>query len=213
MSCQVPFWPMARRPYVQRARAKTAAATRARIIAASRRLLVRDRVPRLELAELAKEAGVARSTIYAAFGSAGGLISAVTEDSLRRAGFERLRELFSLPDPVEALTSSLEYSVHVYSADHDVVSRLLLLAAIDTDAAALYVRTQSNRAAGMRDIANRLHRAGQLRQGQTVESAAAVLWLLTSFETFDQLYSGWHLSPEACAEQMVRVARGVLLAE
>ena len=41
--------------------------------------------------------------------------------------------------------------------------------------------------------------------------AADLLWVLTSFETFDQLYSGRRLSQTVVARRIVALAEGALL--
>jgi len=97
---------MARR-YVQRARAESAAATRRRMVEAARAVLMDGEVPRLELAEVAQRAGIARSTVYLSFGTRSALMTAILDDSLNRAGFERIRGYLALPDAIEAMEKTL----------------------------------------------------------------------------------------------------------
>jgi AcrR family transcriptional regulator len=199
------------RKYVQRARAEAAAETRRRIVEAARSVLLASALPTLEIADVAEIARVARSTIYTAFGSRPGLIEAVMEDSLTRAGFGRLVELFGLEDAVEALDRGLAQGCQMYAEEHQVLRRLLLLAELDPDGAAPYARQQRGRSAGMRDLARRLDEQGKLRAGTSVEEAAAVLWVMTGFDTFDQLYSGWGLDATSCSSRIVAMARAALL--
>jgi AcrR family transcriptional regulator len=199
------------RKYVQRARAEAAAETRRRIVESARSVLLASPVPTLEIADVAEIARVARSTIYTAFGSRPGLIEAVMEDSLTRAGFGRLVELFGLEDAVEALDRGLAQGCQMYAEEHQVLRRLLLLAELDPDSAAPYARQQRGRSAGMRALARRLHEQGKLRAGTSIEEAAAVLWVMTGFDTFDQLYSGWGLDATSCGSRIVAMARAALL--
>ena len=195
-----------------RVRARTAAATRRRMIEAARRVLTTGDVPRLDLADVAQEADVARSTIYLSFGSRSAFLDAILEDSLARAGFGRLAEYFIVPDATEAMEKSLVQGSIVYAAEHAILRRMLLLAQLDAEAAMLYQAHQTSRAASMRDLARRLHRQRKLRPRVSVEVAASILFALTSFETFDQLYSGWGLDANACGSRLVAMSHASLLA-
>ena len=199
------------RPYVQRARAESAAATQRRTIEAARSVLTSGEVPRLELAEVAERAGIARSTVYLSFGTRSALMSKILDDSLSRAGFGRLREYLVLPDAVEAMEKGLTQTARMYSADHGVLRRMLLLAKLDPDVARDYQLRQQRRGAAMRDLAQRLRSQRRLRANVSVEAAAAVLWVLTGFDTFDQLFSGWGLDATSCGVRMVTIARSSLL--
>ena len=199
------------RAYVQRARAESAAATRRRMVEAARAVLLDGEVPRLELAEVAEQAGTARSTVYLSFGTRSALITAILDDSLTRSGFERIRECLALPDAIEAMEKTLAEAAVMYATDHAVLRRMLLLARLDSDAAPDYEARQNRRAAGMRDLAKRLRDQQLLRAGVSVDEASAVLWVLTSFETFDQLFSGWSLDAATCGARIVAMARSSLL--
>jgi AcrR family transcriptional regulator len=181
------------------------------LIEAARAALICGDVPRLELGEVAQRAGVARSTVYLSFGTRSGFLSRILDDSLSRAGFGRLGEYLMLPDAVEALEKSLRQAAVMYSAEHAILGRMLLLARIDAEAARLYHEKQQNRAVAMRDLALRLRRQRKLRPRISTEAAAGVLWVLTSFETFDQLFSGWGLDASECGSQIVMMARAALL--
>src|SRR2546421_12451264 len=80
------------RPYEQRLRADKTAATRARILSATRALL--PKAEQLNVDEIARRAGVFVPTLYSHFGSKGGLLSALTNQISREAalyaGFERV---------------------------------------------------------------------------------------------------------------------------
>jgi len=109
------------------------------------------------------------------------------------------------------MEKSLTQTAHMYSADHGVLRRMLLLARLDPDVAGDYQSRQQRRGAAMRDLAQRLGSQRRLRAKVSVEAAAEVLWVLTSFETFDQLFSGWGLDVTTCGVRMVMIARSSLL--
>lgn len=199
------------RPYIQRARAETKIATRRRIIEAARAALVSGDVPKLELGDVAERAQVARSTIYLAFGTRSAFLSKILDDSLERAGFGRLLDFLTLSDAAEAMEKSLAQAASMYATEHAILRRLLLLAQLDPEVASMHAVRQHRRAAAMRELARRLSRQRRLRTGVTAEAAAQVLWLLTSFDTFDQLFSGWGMNAASCGARMVMLARLSLL--
>jgi AcrR family transcriptional regulator len=203
--------PKKSRAYVQRARAESAAATRRRILDAGRALLNESEVPTLSLGDVAGRAAVARSTVYMTFGSKSGLVSALIDDTLERAGFRRLVELANLSDPVEAIDRSLEQSCHLLEAELATFRRLSLLAQLDPEAAVSLEETNQGRLSAARSLARRLHRAGKLKDGVRVDEAASILWLVTSFPTFDDLYAGWGLDVDQVAERLRSIVHGTLL--
>jgi AcrR family transcriptional regulator len=199
------------RSYRQVARAEAAAETRRHIIEVTRAALARAPLVNVGLPEIAAEAGVARSTIYTAFGSREGLMFAVAEDLLQRSGFDRVGAAFRLPDAVAALETSLRESAQVYAREHAVGRAMFRLAPTDKDAARGVARLEYGRREGMASLAGRLAAQGALRDDVTPEEAADVLWVITSFDTFDQLYDGRGLAPEVVAERLVTMARRTLL--
>src|SRR5262249_5248480 len=154
---------------------------------------------------------LSRSTVYLSFGTRSALMSKILDDSLGRAGFGRLRACMILPDALEAMEKTLTQTALVYSSAHAVLRRMLLLAKLDRDVARDYQQRQQRRAAGMRDLAQRLEDQQRLRNTVSVEEAATVLWVLTSFETFDQLFAGWGLDATRCGERIAMIARSSLL--
>jgi AcrR family transcriptional regulator len=168
-------------------------------------------VPTLNVGDVAARAVVARSTVYATFGSKSGLVSALIDDTLERAGFGRLIELAGLSDPVEAIDRSLEQSCHMLEAELATFRRLSLLAKLDPEAALSLEDTDRGRLSAAQSLARRLHRAQKLKDGVREEEAASILWLVTSFPTFDELYTGWGLDVEQVAKRLQAIVHGTLL--
>jgi hypothetical protein len=73
-------------------------------------------------------------------------------------------------------------------------------------------RMDERRAKGMMRLARRLGRNGLLRDGVSVKQAADRLWVLTSFDAFDLLFSGRGMSADAVARALVDMAEHCLLA-
>src|SRR6188508_1619268 len=122
---------MDKRPYHQTRRAEASEATRARILEAARANLERGPVGALKVDEVAREAGVARSTVYLLFGSRAGLFDALGRYLRDTAGFDALIAASRLPDALENLRASQRAAVAMYARLPDLARGLFTLAAID----------------------------------------------------------------------------------
>jgi hypothetical protein len=71
-------------------------------------------------------------------------------------------------------------------------------------------RMEENRARGMAYLAQRLADQGMLRPDVTVTEAADILWVLTSFDAIDLLYTGRGLSTDQVAQRLVTMAQRTL---
>lgn len=201
------------RPYVQRARADAARQTRQAILEAARTAVLAEGTPDVSVGAIADAAGVARSTIYATFGSRAGLLAALSDDTLERAGLAAVIAEFLQPDPRQALERSLLASCRMYAAEHPVIRRLIVLGQLDPEVAGPLARSEGDRRGGVRMLAARLAEAGELRPGLDPESAARTLTVLTGFWAYDELASGLGLDPEAAAGVLLETARAAVLAD
>jgi AcrR family transcriptional regulator len=199
-----------KRTYRQKARAESAAETRQRIIEVAREQLARAPLQNVSLPEIADGAGVARSTIYTVFGSREGLLVAVAEDLLDRGGFARIGESLRNPDVIRGFEQSIEVAMELYARERPVGQALLSLAAVDRDASSAAARLNLGRREGMRRLAERLREQAVLRDDVTVDEAADVLWVITSFETFDQLYTGRNLPAATVGSRLIAMAKRTL---
>src|SRR5262245_22920118 len=91
------------RSYVQRARAEDAARTRMAIIDAVFERLREAPAEPVSIDRIARMAGVARSTVYAIFGSRAGLFDAVGRELADRGGYASLVDAKHQPDAREHL--------------------------------------------------------------------------------------------------------------
>jgi AcrR family transcriptional regulator len=156
--------------------------------------------------EIAREAGVARSTVNLVFGNRGNLLLAVADDLLERGGFAELGVAFRHPDAREALRRSMANAAELYAGQHAVGMALLSLAATDGDAAAAARRLNEGRMEGMVDLAERLKQQGYTAPGVSVSEATDILWVITSIETFELLYTGRGLSAIDAGQRLVDMA-------
>ena len=198
---------MATRRYEQRLRAEAAEQTRRRILDAVYQRLHDAPTTPVSVEQVARAAGVSRSTVYLVFGSRAGLFDALTEDLWQRAGFQQVVDAVADPDARRHLRGGIAGGVRVFAAHRDVFRALFSMAELDADAVGgAIARIEENRAGGMTHLAQRLAEQDLLRADVSVDQAADLLWLLTSFDSFDQLYTGRKLSPGDTAELLVTAA-------
>jgi AcrR family transcriptional regulator len=198
---------MATRKYQQRLRAEAAEETRRRILdAAYRRLRAAPSQP-LSVDQVARAARVARSTVYLVFGSRAGLFDALAEELLRRSGFDQVVRAVASRDAREHLRGGIRGGVNMFAKERDVMRVLVSMSQIDEpDLGAAVRRVEQDRAGGMAYLAERLAEQGILRPDVTKEQAANLLWLLTSFDAFDQLYTGRGLPADEVAGLLIAAA-------
>jgi AcrR family transcriptional regulator len=203
---------MSKRPYRQQLRAETAEQNRQRILdTLYDRLRVAPAEP-VSVEEIARRAGVSRSTIYLVFGSRSGLFDALTDRLLRGAGYDRIAEAARHPEARETLRGGLEGGVRMYAAHHDVLRVLYTTGKLDPDGAGRAIaRSEQRRFKSMGWLANRLHEQRQLRPDVTPDHAAHVIWLLASFDAYDLLASGRGLDPDDALETLTHTAEQALL--
>ena len=204
---------MSTRKYTQQARAAAADETRRRILDAMRDRLRAAPSEALSIERVAQEAGVARSTVYLVFGSKAGLFEALGQDLLERTGFQRIVDAVALPDARDAVRESLRAAADVYAAERDVSRTIYSMWSLEPEAVRrAFEVVERGRAEGQLRMARRLADEGYLHPDVTVEEAADILWVITSFETFDQLYTGRGLSKADTAARLVMMAERALWA-
>jgi AcrR family transcriptional regulator len=192
-------------------RAAAVAETRARIVEAARAVFSEDGFHRAAVDEVARRADVSRATVYYQFGSKLGLVAAVLDDIERSGGLERVIASAGLPDAVEATRRSFEEGSRFWAADHVLVRKLIGLAAADPATRRLVQERDRNRLTLVTRLAERLAEQRRLRPGCSVEEAVQTLWLLSSFEAFDQLHTGHALDADAVAALLFQLVERSLI--
>jgi len=197
---------MDKRRYVQRARAESSEATRRRILDAARTTLERGPVGALRVDEVARAAGVSRSTVYVLYGSRAGLFDALARFLRDEAGFEALIAASRLPDAMDNLRTSQRAAVDVYARMPDLARAMFTLAAIDPDGVAAVAAIEDGRRPGMERLAGALSAQGYLRDDVSVGEATDILTVITSFQSFDELFTGSGLPAETVADRLIAMA-------
>jgi AcrR family transcriptional regulator len=178
------------RKYEKRLRAEGAEQTRQRIIDAVADCLRQTPAEPVSLDRVAQLARVARSTIYSIFGSRAGLFDAFVDDLWGRTGLPSLTEAVANPDARQHLRAGIAAASTMYAADRDIYRVLYSMAQLDPASVGGAVKKmEQERARGMARVATRLSEDGVLRKEISVPRATDVLWMLCSFDAFDQLYT------------------------
>lgn len=198
---------MAARRYDQSLRAQSAEETRRRILDALSSHLRTHPAEPAGLDHIAREAGVSRSTIYLVFGSRAGLFDALGSELLHRGGFHDMVRTVLQADARAGLRGGVRTNVMMYAVHRDELRALYSMTQLDAEAVGDAVRRlETGRAAGMEDLARRLADQGLLRDDVTVPDAIHLLWLFTSFDVFDLLFTGQGLPVDEVARQLAAAA-------
>ncbi|WP_327632996.1 TetR/AcrR family transcriptional regulator [Kribbella sp. NBC_00482] len=203
---------MANRKYEQRLRADAAEQTRRSILDALYQRLCEAPTEPVSVERVAAMAHVSRSTIYLVFGSRAGLFDALGDDLRHRGGFDRVVDDSGDSDALQALQDSVRTAVPIFAEHRQVLRVLYSMAALDPQAVGGVVdRMAKDRATGLARHAERLADEGVLRSGLTPADAVHLLWAVTGFDFFDQLYSGRGLPLDTVADIMVTAAERLVV--
>ncbi len=201
---------MSPRPYRLGQRQATTEQTRARIINAARELLAESSgFSGFSIDAVARQADVARMTVYHQFGSKIGLLEALSDSLAAHGGMEHLANAFRRPEPLDALDEYITVFGRFWSADRLVMRRLRALAALDPDFEHV-IRTRDEwRRQGLRVIVQRFAEKHGRPAPEALDEAINVLFTLIGFECFDTL-AGPTRGIEEVAPMMQRLARAAL---
>lgn len=180
---------MSPRPYRMGVRQAAAEETRARIVAAARQMLgAPGGIGAFTIDAVAKEAGVARMTVYYQFGSKTGLIEAVFDSlAIVRSGVPRLVAALGLADAVDTLAEFVRTFATVWQEDRLVIRRLQGLAALDPEFSQVWHAREERRREGMRQIATRVAARRRRPAKLDIDAVTAALYAIVAYETFDAM--------------------------
>jgi AcrR family transcriptional regulator len=184
------------RPYRLGLRQATIDKKRQGIIKAARKLIMSERaLAGFSVDAVAREAGVARATVYNQFGNKAGLLEALYDDLARRGGMLELKEVFLREDPLEALNDFVRAFGHFWTGDRILIRRLHGMDALDPEMAKADAARNDRRRRGLQKIVADIQGKYGLPSEMPLEEIIESLQSLTSFEFFDQL-AGTERTPE-----------------
>jgi AcrR family transcriptional regulator len=179
---------MSPRPYRLGQRQTSTEQTRARILAAARELLSASQgFSGFSIDAVARQADVARMTVYHQFGSKIGLLEALSDSLATHGGMEQLANAFQQPEPIEALAQYVAVFGRFWNSDRLVIRRLRALAGLDPDFEQVIRGRDEWRRNGLRVLVGRLVEKYGSPAWEAVDEAVNALYTLLSFEFFDIL--------------------------
>jgi AcrR family transcriptional regulator len=179
---------MSPRPYHLGEREATIQQTRDRIIDAARALLTTsDGITSFSIEAVARQADVARMTVYYQFGSKVGLLEAICDTLAANGGITQLANVFRLDDPQEMLAEYIRLFSQFWDSERLLSRRLRGLAALDPEFERVIRARDERRRKGAEILVQRLAAHGERAASQALQQRIDLLFTLTSFETFDTL--------------------------
>lgn len=174
----------------------TAEATRARVLASARTQFAERGLDKVTIAEVARAAGVASSTVYALFASKAGIMRALMEATLFGPGFQAAQQLLAgVTDPVELIRLTASVARAIYEAESAELGVLRGAAAFSADLRETEAEFEDIRRRMQTPRIEGLFAAGRARRSLTVAEAQQVLWMYTGRDIYRMLVvdGGWTL--------------------
>ena len=162
--------------------------SRQRVIDAARSLLAQaDSYRSFTVEAVAKQADVAKATVYYQFGSKTGLLEALCDALAAAGGMSGMSAAFTDPDPAAGLGTLVGVFARFWAEDRGVMRRLRALAALDPEVGAVIASRDQRRRSALEAIVGRLLDDPEHSRSPGREQLVRTLGMLTSFETFDTL--------------------------
>jgi AcrR family transcriptional regulator len=183
-----------RRPYDSRQRAETAAANRAAVLDAARDLFSRYGVDKVTIAEIAAQASVSASTVYAVFGSKEGILRELMRGALFGSRFRKAQSLLEgISDPVERVARTAQVARAIYESERAELGGLRGLSAFSPALRQLEEEFEATRYDMQRDRIEALAASGRMKPGLALEDAHRIMWMYTGREVYRMLVEvgGW----------------------
>lgn len=196
-----------RRAYDSRTRQAGAEATRRSVLDAAQRLFLKQGYAGTTMPAIAKAAGVALDTVYAAIGNKPTLFRLLVETAIS-GGDEAVpaeerdyvRAIHAEPDPALKLKLYAAALRAIQPRLAPLFQVLQTAAPLDKDLKSLWQEIARRRAANMRLLAEELVASGQVRAGLATPMVADIIWSMNAPEFYLLLVEqrGW--TPEAFAQ-------------
>jgi AcrR family transcriptional regulator len=180
-----------RRSYDNSRREAGARETRLRIVTAARELFVDLGYPATTFSAIADRAGVSVQTVYAHFPAKRDLLKEVMDQSvagddepLPIADRAEVAAIMAEPSAEGKLRLHAAHAVAISKRATAVDQMLRSAAAVDPEAAELWLRGSRDRQRGMEQFAAHLAECGYLREGLSIQQAASRLAVLIDPELY-----------------------------
>ncbi len=167
---------------------------RARILDAALRLIARTGGADVSMGEIARAAGLSRQAVYLHFADRAGLFVALARHVDERRGLEAaLRPVHEAPSGVAAIGEFVAMQARENPGLWAVARAFEAVRRRDADAERSWQDRLAHRLAGCRGLVDRLAAEDALRPGVDRDTAADLLWTMTSLRMWEDLVleRGW----------------------
>jgi AcrR family transcriptional regulator len=197
-----------RRRYVSAVRQESARQTRHAVVNSASELFAARGYAATSLADIAAAAGVARPTVFAAFGSKSALLRQALDQAL--AGDDEpvpvadrswFRPVWDAPTPAGVLDAYAKVCTLIGGRAAQIFEAVRRAADESPDVTDLWDNVQRNRRAGAQMVVRRLESLGPLQPGLTTRRATDLLWIFNDPAHYNALvlqcgwpelaYTGW----------------------
>lgn len=200
---EVPSWVGTTEPTLSPTRRELVRATRTRILEAAARLAHERGPGGFSMDLLAKEAGVARATVYEHFRSKRAVLDELAETAARSVTLESTSAADI--DPLRALRDTLAEVCRHWTENETTMRELRTLAAMTGGD----VAGDAIDPAALRKLVEALASGGHLRGHWSVDDAGDALAVLTSYATYERLRAG-ERSPEQIEALLAKLAISIV---
>ncbi len=203
------------RSYRSTVREESARRTRRAVVEAAASLFVERGFASTSLADVAALAGVARPTVFAAFGSKQALLQRVLDEAL--AGDDApvpvaerpwFSPVWSATTPDQALTAYARACVVIGRRAARIFEAVRRAADASPEGAAAWERLQDNRRAGAQMVVDHVRTLGPLPPGLTPRRAVDRLWVFNDPALYEALVHGCGWSERAFEAWLAEQMRG-----
>jgi len=155
--------------------------TRARIIAAARELLMSDEGFRnFTMEAIARQARVARMTVYNQFETKTAIYEALADDlALRGKIRENVATAFQTAEPAAAVGKLIDAFVHFWLSEPDVLGKLQALSQLDPESHA--AERDAWRLQAIRTMMEHVHKQRKIRGTRAFQRNVDALYIMTNF--------------------------------
>lgn len=187
--------------------------TRAALLAAARALLEEGGFEALTMSAVADRAGVTRRAVYLHFGSRAELVAGLFDHVAGAEGLDAsLQRVWDAPDAVAALEGWARHVARYHPRVLAVDRAVERVRHVDEDAARHRTRVVRAKLGNCRRLARRLEAEGVLAEPWTVETAADMLFALTSSDVVEGLTVDRRWSHERLARHLAALLRATFVA-
>jgi AcrR family transcriptional regulator len=183
-----------KRPYRSSVRQHQASHTRKRIVNAARQLLQSEGYDGMTIEAIAQRAEISAQSVYAAFGSKTGILTALLDQSTFGDEYEEaVRQALSAKDPETRLRLAARIARQIHEPLNAAFDLLRGAGVVAPELAKLEREREDLRYERQERMIVSLRDAGRLRQGLRYSAARDIFWMLTGRDVYRMLVRqrGW----------------------